>query len=251
MAELMSLSKEEPYLLGTVITFGKYPQNQEGVDQTPIEWLVLDRKEQRALLLSKYGLDVKAYHEQKIEGDDAEDEMPVLRRLFNSILQRLHLKKNSLYGEEVTWEKCSLRNWLNSTFIDRAFTMAEQRKIVLSDVDNSHSSGYEEWKTDGGNDTQDQIFLLSYAEVKKYFGETYETKNMNALTVPTAYAKQAEAYTDSRFTTESGEETGLWWLRSPGCTQDEAAVIEPDGKLFSLEAYDDEACIRPALWIQI
>ncbi len=110
---------------------------------------------------------MKAYHEQKIEGDDAEDEMPVLRRLFNSILQRLHLKKNSLYGEEVTWEKGSLRNWLNSTFIDRAFTMAEQRKIVLSDVDNSHSSGYEEWKTDGGNDTQDQIFLLSYAEVKK------------------------------------------------------------------------------------
>ena len=46
--------------VGNYVTFGNYPQTASGKDNTPIEWLVLDydAKENKALLLSRYGLDV-------------------------------------------------------------------------------------------------------------------------------------------------------------------------------------------------
>ena len=47
---------------GGVIKFGTYPQTAEGTDKTPIEWLVLDVMDNKALVISKYGLDAKAYH---------------------------------------------------------------------------------------------------------------------------------------------------------------------------------------------
>ena len=46
--------------VGSTVTFGNYEQ---GDGQAPIEWVVLDRQEDRALLLSKYALDAKPFHE--------------------------------------------------------------------------------------------------------------------------------------------------------------------------------------------
>ncbi len=95
-----------------------------------------DRKENKALLLSKYGLDAKPYNAE--EGD-------------------------------ATWEKCSLRSWLNGEFLQSAFSADEQTAILTTAVDNSNSQGLHNsrWDEDGGNNTQDQIFLLSYAEANR------------------------------------------------------------------------------------
>ena len=60
-----ALLKAQKYLeVGSYISFGTYPQTESGNDATPIEWLVLDYDEDnnRALLLSRYGLDAKPYN---------------------------------------------------------------------------------------------------------------------------------------------------------------------------------------------
>lgn len=81
--------------VGSTVVFGSYEQ---GEGQVPIEWTVLDRQEDRALLLSKYALDAMPFHE-------VED--------WN-----------------VTWADCMLRSWLNGEFLDVAFSDEERMQII-------------------------------------------------------------------------------------------------------------------------
>lgn len=54
-------------MAGDYITFGRYPQTAEGNDNTPIEWLVLEKDGQKALLISRYGLDHQQYHKNFVD----------------------------------------------------------------------------------------------------------------------------------------------------------------------------------------
>ena len=205
--------------VGSYVDFGTYPQTAAGDDKTPIEWLVLDVEGNKSLLISRYGLDVKPYHTQWIE---------------------------------MTWEKCSMRSWLNSDFLTKAFSANEQKAILTTAVDNSGSQGYSEWSTSGGNDTQDRIFLLSYGEASKYFGVTFEnSNNMKARVAPTAYAIKHGAYTFSSYKNADGEEAGWWWLRSPGNYMDFGADVSMDGSLNYYYVTYDHGCVRPALWVDL
>ena len=206
---------------GSVITFGRYPQTAEGTDQTPIEWLVLDydAENNRALLLSRYGLDAKPYN--------ASDAF-------------------------ITWEKCRLRKFLNNDFLDKAFTAQEQEAILITDVDNSKVQGCSEWKTDGGKNTQDKVFLLSCAEAKKYLGVTQEDReNMKSRVEPTAFAAQAGAYSSDSNRTADDTPAGWWWLRSPGTSRKLAAYVLDNGALNDDSVGDTSPCVRPALWISL
>ncbi len=79
-----------------------------------------------------------------------------------------------------TWETSTLRTWLNKTFLIKAFNSLERNIILTTNVDNSKSQGYNE---NSDNDTQDKVFLLSLAEIKKYY------KNIDArVCLPTEYA---------------------------------------------------------------
>lgn len=155
---------ESDFQIGNHVFFGHYPQSRSGNDNTPIEWLVLefDKDSHKALLLSLYGLDAKPFHNK-----DA----------------------------KITWENCDLRKWLNNSFLNKAFTTTEQDAILLTDVDNGKKQGYSEWNTNGGKNTKDKIFLLSYAEAKKYFSVTLSgDKNVNSRVEPTAFALKQGAY---------------------------------------------------------
>ncbi len=202
---------------GEYVTFGRFSQTAEGNDETPIEWLVLEVQGNKALLLSRYGLDGKPY--------------------------------NTEYTG-ITWEKCTLRAWLNGTLLNKAFTAQEQAAIMTTMVDNSKSQGY--WDTSGGNNTEDKIFLLSYKEANKYFGVTPgDGNNKKARTSPTAYALQAGAWTSSNYQTAEGNSAGWWWLRSPGFRHDFAGSVSYDGSLNSPSVDDDDAVVRPALWVNL
>ena len=140
-----------------------------------------------------------------------------------------------------------MRTWLNVTFLSKAFTAQEQTSILLTNVDNSNSQGYRKWNASGGNNTQDRVFLLSYAEANKYLGVTYDNNNnTKSLIEPTYYARKQGAYT-SRGTTFKG----WWWLRSPGDDQDYAANINNDGSLHCSSVRNVNCCVRPALWINL
>ena len=129
-----------------IIPFGSYPQN-ENSSRVPIEWIVLDVRKPslanrlfnrdnkiEALLISRYGLDCKQYH--NVSGD-------------------------------ITWEDCDLRKWLNNDFIKSAFSEEEAKKIKVSELKNEDNPKY---GTSGGNNTKDCIFCLSINEAEHYFG---------------------------------------------------------------------------------
>lgn len=92
--------------------------------------------------------------------------------------------------------------------------------------------------TDGGSDTLDRFFILSYDEVMKYLPDEESRR-----AVPTTYA--AEKYSWN-------EPVNTWWLRTPGETQsdamvvDENGVIEIDGRYVDDNDYNG---VRPAIWL--
>lgn len=50
---------------GDVITFGAYEQDNNHSNGTePLEWIVLDRQDDKVLLLSRYVIDCQQYHEE-------------------------------------------------------------------------------------------------------------------------------------------------------------------------------------------
>ena len=217
--KLLTAAINAKYSIGNYVTFGSYPQTASGTDSTPIEWLVLDRNGQKVLLISRYGLDAKPY--------------------------------NTEYTN-ITWEKCTLRAWLNSTFYNKAFSAGEQSAILLTNVDNSKSQGYSGWSTNGGNNTQDKIFLLSYAEANKYFNVTYsDSNNTKSRVQPTAYAMKQGASTSGSYKTADGDAAGWWWLRSPGSSQICAAGVNLGGSLFNNYVYFTSGAVRPAFWLNL
>lgn len=189
---------------------------------TPIEWLILARYGNKALLISRYGLDAQPYN---------------------------------IDFTNVTWETCTLRTWLNGTFYNKAFSSAEQLAILTTNVNNSKYQCYSGWSTNGGNNTQDKVFLLSYAEANKYFGVEYwknnEAKvNLQSRVAPTAYAIAQGADTSSSKTAD-GTDAGWWWLRSPAYNTYRVAMVSSDGSLNGSRVDDDSGSVRPALWVNV
>lgn len=215
-------AREAQFTVGNYVTFGEYPQTTAGEDMTPIEWLVLARNGNNALLISRYALDAQPYNKDHTS---------------------------------VTWETCTLRTWLNGTFYNKAFSSAEQAAILTTNVDNSKNQCYSGWSTSGGNNTQDKVFLLSYAEANKYFGVEYwknnEAKvNLQSRVAPTAYAIAQGADTSSSKTAD-GTDAGWWWLRSPAYNTYRVAMVSSDGSLNGSRVDDDSGSVRPALWVNV
>ena len=219
LAAAVAAARDAKYSVGNYVTFGYYSQTSAGDDSSSIEWLVVARDGQKALLLSRYGLDAKPY--------------------------------NTEYTN-ITWENCTLRTWLNGTFLNNAFTEEEQASILLTNVDNSKSQCYSGWSTSGGNNTQDKVFLLSYADANEYFDVTYDNNNnTGSRAAPTAYAVKQGAWTTSYYKTADGTVAGWWWLRSTGSSRSSAARVDYDGSLSSSSVSSGSGCVRPALWINL
>ena len=113
---------------------------------------------------------------------------------------------NSTPQYDNNYSKSSVRKWLNATFLNTAFGADDQAKIVAKTVDNSViSTGHLVNPNVCGN-TEDKIFLLSYAEaVNDQYGlELSEFR----IKKSTAYAKAQGVYCEN-------DGTSSWWLRSP------------------------------------
>ena len=218
---------EQPPETGSIVTFGRYEQdgNEENGPE-PIEWTVLDIKDGRCLLISRYALDAVPYHTGDIS---------------------------------ITWEKCFLRSWLNSDFLQAAFSDAEQGFIPESEVDNSKKQGFKRWnnwkKTKGGRDTKDRIFLLSYREANLYLGVTWQGEiNPSGRAEMTEYLRQKTAGNPYyRDTPEDSPEYGFcsWWLRSPGYLQNLVAQVARLGVLIAGNSTSEDVAVRPALWLDL
>ncbi len=113
------------------------------------------------------------------------------------------------------------------------------------------------WKnqTSGGNNTQDKIFLLSYAEANRFLGVTFEDRNNTLSRVaPTDYAIKTGAWTSDSYQTADGKPAGWWWLRSPGnyLYPGSAAGVDYDGSIYSDDVcHVDSTVVRPAFWLDL
>ena len=191
-------------------TFGSYEQDGDSSNgKEPIEWLVLDRDGDRALLLSKYALDYQSF-------------MPFYEPVT----------------EPYTWESCSLRRWLNGTFLNAAFSADEQQRLLTTTVITSPGSLHRE---NGPVTTEDRVFLLSNTEVYAYFASKAAT-----AAEYTAYALSENPWPGSAATPGPAD----WWLRTTD-GYDHPDGVYADGRVGEgARAYEGEY-VRPAIWITV
>lgn len=123
--------------IGSTITFGSYEQDGNSKNgKEGIEWIILERKDNKLFVISKSILDVAPF--------------------------------NDSWVDSITWAKSSLRTWLNNDFYNNAFTSSEKAKISTTTVVAEKSPKYD---TPAGANTQDKVFLLSVSEAETYFGK--------------------------------------------------------------------------------
>ncbi|MCL2047964.1 MAG: DUF6273 domain-containing protein [Defluviitaleaceae bacterium] len=204
--------------VGDIIQFGEY------------DWRVLDVQDGRALLLSDKVLELRRYHDTL---------------------------------EDVTWETSYMRAYLNGDFYN-SFSEADRAKIhetTLANNDNPWDfSSIEQIealnKTPGGNDTEDNIFLLSLDEVVKYFGDSEYLENQNHPNNHLFYGIGlgfSGQNSNGRIALNAQGQVSWWWLRSPGDVSSDAACVSTDGQVYvsGIYCYYGGGGVRPALWLNL
>ena len=147
--------------------------------------------------------------------------------------------------EDITWEQCDLRKWLNGAYLTGTFSAEEQAAIVERV---NHTPDNPEYHTKGGNDTTDKIWLLSIGEAEQYFKD-----DADRMCAPTDTAKAQGAWTNSPYKTAGGKAVCEWWLRSPGIGSRYAAYVRYAGSVDShgSSVSNDSGCVRPAFLLNL
>lgn len=208
-----------------IIQFGSYQQEYDY--KQPIEWIVLEKQNNKMLLVSKNILDCKPYH-----------------NTFS----------------ETNWKNCDLRRWLNSTFMNEAFSKEEQGCILDSKVVNEYIFKVQDGYSGGFIFKKpkyiekkkqlsciDKVFLLSIKEVYKYFKDEEER-----LAKGSTYALKQGLWT-------SKIKESNYWLRdskdvdASSLNSNCSGYVRSYGLVNELGRNVDElGCgIRPALWVDL
>ena len=130
---------------------------------------------------------------------------------------------------KIDWEECTLRTWLNSTFLNAAFTEAEQEVIAETELE-----------TESAATVTDNIYLLSLEEVSN------PEYGFHPLIDCESNTRKAEG-------TDLAVFDNAWWLRTP-IKEDVSWVcsIDSHGKnaKYAWNTYDS-LWIRPALRLKL
>ena len=212
--------------------FGTYQQSSDGnggYNIDPIKWRVLENAEGQLFLISDQNLDVFQYHTD---------------------------------WEEITWERSTMRSWLNGygasentggdsgtdytsdNFIGAAFSEKEQKAIAETTVVNDDNPNH---NTDGGNNTTDKIFLLSIAEASN---SSYFADDASRISTNTAYVADGGKIGGDMYSAGKGD---WWWLRSPGIGAYYAAGVAGNGDVDNAGVYGDkeDRAVRPAFHLDL
>ncbi|MDR0983829.1 MAG: DUF6273 domain-containing protein [Ruminococcus sp.] len=226
------------------------------------EWIVLDVKKSKALIMSKNILFYERYN------------------------------KDYTY---TTWARSSLREYLNTKFIKR-FSKNDRSFILYTENENLKNPIYGERKADGAV-TNDRLFLLSLDEISKYFCGIRSFKRLYRIASDTeqVYSRLPEASrkrlmpkaSELGNTTEVGITPDLfeafrmkniiefnkpvicdphfipakdgagtkhwYWLRSPGFVSSNVCAVHRDGVVDFYGDFCDikEGGVRPAMWVAV
>ena len=155
------------------------------------EWKVIDRQDDELLLLMQHA-----------------EKYPETRNgAYNDTL------------EDVTWADCSLREWLNGEFFENSFSEEERSMILSEKYENPDNA---EYGTDGGEDTEDKVTLLT-PEMYDYYRELTDNISMN------------------------------FWLRAPGYSQKEAQFVSHRKQImpYGYAVDSDQFYVVPVIKIKV
>lgn len=195
----------EKIKVGDSITFGSYPQSSLK-NSEPLEWEIIAIEDDRALLHSKKCIDSKLY---------------------------------SYRSGSCIWELSELREWLNDSFFNQAFTVEDQKSIIEAEV---HGSCNPRSGVHDNSITRDKIFILSHEEIKYYIPDI---KSMQCQA--TLFAKSNGAFYDKN------TDIATWWIRTPGYTRGCAMYTMSSGKPDELGCNVEIKIrgVRPAVWVEL
>ena len=186
-----------------IIHFGSFPYDKESISM-PIAWKIIDRKDDKALMISDRALSCQPYN---------------------------------ITSVSVSWETCSLRKWLNGSFLSSAFNADEQKIIVDSKLNMENNSIL---KDTSENTISDKVFVISASESSQYF-KTDDDRKCKGTDL---------CYSEGAY--RGMNDCCQWWLRSSRYDADHAAYVKYDGfnKYYSYVNACDIS-VRPAIWIDL
>lgn len=131
---------------------------------------------------------------------------------------------------KIDWEECTLRTWLNSTFLNAAFTEAEQEAIAETELE-----------TESAATVTDNIYLLSLEEVSN------PEYGFHPLIDCESNTRKAEG-------TDLSVLNNIWWLRTPIKEEHASWVCSIDSQGTNrtiVIGTENSLWIRPALRLKL
>lgn len=199
-------------LHGNQVSFGTYEQDGDTSNgKEPIEWIVsetwVSNNKYIVMLISKKTLFVSQYNET---------------------------------NDDVTWQSCSLRKYLNNDFVKDAFTIDEQTLLFENEIQtlpNPNATGVSSDFT-----TKDRVFVPDYGDYNEFDMFIEERADLTA-----AAKKQAEGIDKDKYIDNS------WWMRTEGQDLKHALTFNNTGEaVFEDGDPVDSYCgVRVAIWLAI
>lgn len=195
------------------VTFGIYEQdNNTENGKEEIDWIVINKENDKVLLMSKEILDYQQFNTDASISSGA-------------------ISREEAY---IPWSESHVRKFLNHDFYNTAFADEEKEYIINSNLSTTDCDKYT-------YSTQDNVFILSSDEfytLKENF--TVGT----CLQVATEYAK-SKSGCHSCYTRDQQHYTGIFGISSvysPG-------VIDKHSTVYFVSASTDTGALRPCIWV--
>ena len=168
----------------------------------------------------------------KIENGNA---MLISNKVINSQVYDVNDKNN--------YKESRIREWLNSTFYNEAFSEAQKSLIIETEVDNSAATTNSDTNQYACDNTNDKVYLLSYQEAN-----TFYSSNNERMSVATDYARcegvNCYGLNDRNY--------GYWQLRSPGSEHGDEAWGVIGAGVFNLPyTCASNVGTRPVIWVKV
>ena len=200
----VSLKDRKSFEIGDKISFGRYFQGKDD-KKRPLYWYIIDLNNNQMTLLSKYAIHSLPYHSEK---------------------------------KNITWETCSLREYLNDQFYNAAFNEKEQTAILNMPLEPALGEGKSLIQS---RRTRDKVFLLDADMVGNLPDEI-------RICYPTKKAVAENSLFRGRGL--STEDYTYWWLRNPGKTN--KTVLVCGGYGITKKSVDsDTVGVRPVIVVNL
>lgn len=194
--------------IGSIKKFGSYEQDKKETNGTEdLEWVVLAQEDNRILMVSRSGIEAAKYNYEKSNTD---------------------------------WENSTIRQWLNGTFLDEAFTEEEQAYIVAATI--IQHKNRDNPTCDQGKETTDKVFLMSAWEYEAYMCNNGNVAETYRCGTPSKVIRSKVELSNDLYS--------WWWLRTSARDGEHACAVTAYGSVnYTSHEVNAIGMVRPAMWV--